>query len=65
MVTTENCLCPRLRRQRRAQILMYFTYIAVFGSGVLLRSTDCIHAVVRAVLPCTHEKIRIFRGAHD
>jgi hypothetical protein len=30
-------------------ILMYFTYIAVF----------------RAVLPCTHEKIRILRGAHD
>jgi hypothetical protein len=35
---------------------------AVLGSGVLLRSTDCIHAVVRAGLPCSHEKITIFRG---
>ncbi|NKC15152.1 MAG: outer membrane lipoprotein-sorting protein [Gammaproteobacteria bacterium] len=38
---------PRLRRQRRARILRYHLYTAV----------------VRAVLPCTHEKITIFSGA--
>ena len=42
---------------------MYCTYTAVPGSGVLLRSIDCIHAVVRAVLPCIHKKIAIFQGA--
>ncbi|HIF51856.1 MAG TPA: outer membrane lipoprotein LolB [Thiotrichaceae bacterium] len=31
--------------------------------GFLRRSTSCIHAVVRAVLPCTHKKITFFRGA--
>ena len=35
------------RRQLRARILMYVIY----------------NAVLRAVLPCTHEKITIFRGA--
>ncbi len=45
--TSENALFPRLRRQRRARILMY----------------DLYTAVARAVLPCTHEKMTIFRGA--
>ena len=45
-------------------LLMYSIYTAVLGSGILLRSTSCIHAVVRAVLPCSHEKITIFRGVH-
>ena len=60
--TSINCLFPRLRRQLRAQILMYAIYTPVFGFGFLRRSTSCIHAVVRALLPCTHEKIRINRG---
>ncbi len=60
-------LFPRLLRQYRAgaparSILMYFIHTAVLGSGILLRSTSCIHAVVRAVLPYTREKITIFRG---
>jgi hypothetical protein len=45
--TSKNCLFPRLRLQLRTRILMYVIYTAV----------------LRAVLPCTHEKIRIFRGA--
>ncbi|NKC15145.1 MAG: DUF2889 domain-containing protein [Gammaproteobacteria bacterium] len=40
----KNALFPRLRRQRRARILRYHLYTAV----------------VRAVLPCTHEKMTIF-----
>ncbi len=40
----KNALFPRLQRQRRARILRY----------------DLYTAVVRAVLPCTHEKIIIF-----
>jgi len=36
---------------------------AILGSGFLLRSTSCIHAVVRAVLPCSRENITIFRSA--
>ncbi len=44
--TSKNALFPRLRRQLRARILMYHLYTAV----------------LRAVLPCTHEKITIFRG---
>ena len=43
-------------------ILMYPSYTAIPGSGVLLRSTHCIPAVVRAVLPCTHAKILIYPG---
>ncbi len=42
-----NALFPRLRRQRRARILRY----------------DLYTAVLRAVLPCTHETMTIFRGA--
>ncbi len=42
-----NCLFSRLRCRLRAQILMYFLYIAVF----------------RAVLPYTHKKIQINRDA--
>ena len=73
--TSKNCLFPRLRRQLRTRmpkafaaltgqaLLMYVIYTAVLGSGFLLRSNSCILAVVRAVLPCTHEKIRIFKGA--
>ncbi len=45
--TSNNALFPRLRRQRRARILRYHLYTAV----------------VRAVLPCTHETMTIFRGA--
>ncbi len=48
MGTSNNALFPRLRRQRRARILRYHLYTAV----------------LRAVLPCTHEKITLFRGAH-
>ncbi len=48
MGTSKNALFPRLRRQLRAPILRYHLYTAV----------------VRAVLPCTHGKITIFRGAH-
>ncbi len=44
--TTKNALFPQLRRQRRARIIRYDPYTAV----------------VRAVLPCTHEKMTIFRG---
>ena len=44
--TSQNALFPRLRRQLRAQILMYALYIVV----------------LRAVLSSTHEKITIFRG---
>jgi hypothetical protein len=40
-----------------------FIYTAVLGFGILRRSTSCIHAVVRAVTPFTHEKITIFNGA--
>jgi len=46
MGTSKNALFPRLRRQFRAQILMYELYTPVF----------------RAVLPSTHEKITIFRS---
>lgn len=35
---------------------MYHQYSAVAGSGALLRSIDCIPAVVRAALPCTRKK---------
>jgi hypothetical protein len=52
-------LFPRWPRQFRAQILMYRLYPAVLDSDLLLRSSDCFHAVVRAVLPCSHEKITI------
>gem|GEM_PF-4753365 len=45
--TSKNAPFPRLRRQLRAQILMYPVYTAV----------------LRAVLPGTHEKSTIFRGA--
>ncbi len=45
--TSNNALFPRLRRQRRAPILMYHLYTAV----------------VRAVLPRTHETMTIVRGA--
>ncbi len=45
--TSKHALFPRLRRQRRARILRY----------------DLCTAVARAVLPCTHETITIFRGA--
>ncbi|NKC15832.1 MAG: hypothetical protein GKR94_27630 [Gammaproteobacteria bacterium] len=45
--TSNNALFPQLRRQRRAPILRYHLYTAV----------------VRAVLPCTHETMTIFRGA--
>jgi len=48
MGTSKNALFPRLRRQLRARFLMYPMYTAV----------------LRAVLPCTHKKITIFRGAH-
>ena len=41
---------------------MYPIYTAVLGSGILLRSTSCFHAAVRAVFPCSHKKITIFRG---
>ena len=44
--TSKNALFPRLRCQLRARILMYYMYTAV----------------LRSVLPCTHEKITIFRG---
>ncbi len=44
---SKNALFPRLRRQRRARILRYHLYTAV----------------VRAVLPCTHETMTIVRGA--
>jgi hypothetical protein len=44
MDTTKNALFPRLLRQLRARILMYSEYTAA----------------LRAVLPCTHEKITIF-----
>jgi len=37
-------------------------YTPVFDFGFLRRSTSCIHAVVRALLPCIHEKIRMNRG---
>lgn len=46
--TTKNALFLRLLRQLCARILMYPIYTAV----------------LRAVLPCTHRKITIFRGAH-
>ena len=36
-------------------VLMYCIYTEVLGSGFLLRPTFCIHAVVRAALPCAHE----------
>jgi hypothetical protein len=42
---------------------MYVLYIPVLGFGVLRRSTACLHAGVRAVLPCSHEKITIFGSA--
>ena len=45
--TSKNALFPRWLRQLRARILMYDVYTAV----------------LRAVLPCPHEKITIFRGA--
>lgn len=64
MGNTNNCLFLRLRRHRflllqnlytirpvyklRAQILMYYVYTVI----------------LRTVLPCTHKKILIFRGAH-
>ena len=44
-------------------------YTPVFGSGILLRlyalagTIPCVHAVVRAVLPCPHKNITIFRSA--
>jgi hypothetical protein len=41
-----NAFFPRLLRQLRARILMYFIYTPV----------------LRAVLSCTHEKNTIFRG---
>ena len=44
---SKNALFPRLPRQLRARILMYSLYTPV----------------LRAVLPCTHVKITIFRGA--
>lgn len=59
----KSSLFPRLLRQLRARILMYYIYTPVLGSGFLLRSTDFIREVVCAPLPCTHEKILIFRGA--
>ncbi len=46
MDTSINCPFPRLQRQFRARILMYYMYTAV----------------LRAVLPCTHAKILINRG---
>lgn len=49
MCISKNALFPRLLRQLRARILMYSVYTAVL----------C------AVLPCTHEKITIFRDAHN
>ncbi len=45
--TSKNVLFPRLRRQRRTPILRY----------------DLYTAVVRAVLPCTHETMTIVGGA--
>jgi glucose/arabinose dehydrogenase len=45
--TSKNGLFPLLRRQLRTRILMYSVYTAV----------------LRAVLPCTHEKISISIGA--
>ncbi len=44
---SKNALFPRLRRQLRARILRYHLYTVV----------------VRAVLPRTHEKMTIVRGA--
>ena len=58
--TSKDCLYSRLRRQLSARILVYSIYTKVLGSGVLLRSTDCIPAVVRAVLPCTNKKSEFF-----
>jgi len=31
-----------------------YIYTPVLGSGFLLRTTSCIHAVVRAALPCSY-----------
>jgi len=45
--TSINVPFPRLRRQRRARILMY----------------RICTAVLRAVLPCTHKKLTVFRGS--
>jgi len=36
-------------------------YIPVLSFGILRRSTDYIHLVVRAVLSCSHEKITILK----
>jgi hypothetical protein len=54
-------------------ILMYYPYTAVLGFGFLRRSTFCIHAVVRAVLPgrrtactyCQDGMYAVFAGAKN
>ena len=39
---------------------IYYT-LRFSARGFLLRSTSCIHAVVRAVYPCTHTNLLILR----
>jgi hypothetical protein len=72
MVTTENCLYPRLRRQLRAQHnfreQFWTAQLAQRAEGrmpeaILMYFTYI--AVLRAVLPCTYTEIRILRGTHD
>jgi hypothetical protein len=65
----DSCVTPVLVRQP-GRFFMYFIYTADLGSGFLLRSTfgapnRCIHAVVGAGLPCSSEKITIFRSSFD
>ena len=80
MGTSKNALFMRLLRQFRAQMItmdgenavfagakncsVYDLYIPVLGFGFLRHPTSCIHAVVCAVLPCTHKKITIFSSTH-
>ena len=59
---SKNALFLRLLRRIRARILMYDLYTPALGFGFLRRSTSCIHAVVRAVLPYTYAKILINRS---
>ena len=63
MGISKNGLFPRLRRQLRAQSL---SGLALFEMLQALMYFSCMllyTAVFRAALPCTHEKILVFRGA--
>ena len=65
-----RCVEDTQLMQLRASQLMYLPTPLIIGSGILLRFyalscvISCIHAVVGAVVPSTHENSTIFKRTH-